>query len=109
MVSTYLYNFYTQIAPNIIILRFPFKQIGDRSGEGTNLSNNSFILFGNGDRITLRDIQNTCFLTNVDLMVLSSCETGLGGTLGNGEEILGFGNLMQNAGARAAIASVPEF
>lgn len=42
-------------------------------------------------------------------MVLSGCETGLGGTLGNGEEILGFGNLMQNAGARAAIASVPEF
>ncbi|MBD2517935.1 tetratricopeptide repeat protein [Nostoc sp. FACHB-973] len=70
------------------------------------LPKDSFILFGNGDRVTLRDIQNTWFLTNVDLMVLSGCETGLGGTLGNGEEILGFGYLMQNAGARAAVASL---
>ncbi|MDZ8032695.1 CHAT domain-containing protein [Nostoc sp. DedSLP04] len=70
------------------------------------LPEDSFILFGNGDRVTLRDIQDKWFLTNVDLMVLSGCETGLGGTLGNGEEILGFGYLMQNAGARAAIASL---
>jgi CHAT domain-containing protein len=39
-------------------------------------------------------------------VVLSACETGLGGKLGNGEEILGFGYLMQQAGARAAIASL---
>ena len=70
------------------------------------LPEDSFILFSNGDRVTLRDIQDNWFLTNVDLMVLSGCETGLGGTLGNGEEILGFGYLMQNAGARAAIASL---
>lgn len=65
----------------------------------------SFILFGNGDRITLRDIQ-TWSLKNVDLVVLSACETGLGGKLGNGEEILGLGYQMQQAGARAAIASL---
>jgi CHAT domain-containing protein len=65
----------------------------------------SFILFGNGDRITLRDIQNWS-LKNVDLVVLSACETGLGGKLGNGEEILGLGYQMQRAGARAAIASL---
>jgi CHAT domain-containing protein len=65
----------------------------------------SFILFGNGERITLRDIQ-TWSLKNVDLVVLSACETGLGGKLGNGEEILGLGYQMQQAGARAAIASL---
>ncbi|MBD1879937.1 tetratricopeptide repeat protein [Coleofasciculus sp. FACHB-T130] len=65
----------------------------------------SFILFGNGDRITLRDIQKWS-LKNVDLVVLSACETGLGGKLGNGEEILGLGYQMQRAGARAAIASL---
>lgn len=43
----------------------------------------------------------------MDLFVLSACETGLGGAeLGNGEEILGFGYLMQEAGAEAAIASL---
>lgn len=65
----------------------------------------SFILFGNGERITLRDIQKWS-LKNVDLVVLSGCETGLGGKLGNGEEILGLGYQMQRAGARAAIASL---
>ncbi|HEY9600014.1 MAG TPA: CHAT domain-containing protein, partial [Allocoleopsis sp.] len=65
----------------------------------------SFILFGNGERITLRDIQKWS-LKNVDLVVLSACETGLGGKLGNGEEILGLGYQMQQAGARAAIASL---
>jgi len=65
----------------------------------------SFILFGNGDRISLADMQNWS-LKNVDLVVLSACETGLGGKLGNGEEILGLGYQMQRAGARAAIASL---
>jgi len=65
----------------------------------------SFILFGNGDRINLRDVA-TWSLPHVDLVVLSACETGLGGKLGNGEEILGFGYQMQQTGARAAIASL---
>ncbi len=65
----------------------------------------SFILFGNGDRATLTDIA-TWSLPRVDLVVLSACETGLGGNLGNGEEILGFGYQMQKTGARSAIASL---
>ncbi|MGJ3251917.1 MAG: tetratricopeptide repeat protein [Elainellaceae cyanobacterium] len=64
----------------------------------------SFILFGNGDRPTLADIRDWS-LQNVDLVVLSACETGLGG-FGNGEEILGLGYQFQRAGARAAIASL---
>ncbi|MBD2195275.1 MULTISPECIES: CHAT domain-containing protein [Calothrix] len=65
----------------------------------------SFILFGNGDRIHLQDVANWS-LPNVDLVVLSACETGLGGKLGNGEEILGFAYQMQKTGARATIASL---
>jgi CHAT domain-containing protein len=65
----------------------------------------SFILFGNGDRVNFRNVA-TWSLPNVDLVVLSACETGLGGKLGNGEEILGFGYQMQQTGARAAIASL---
>ncbi len=36
-------------------------------------------------------------------MVLSACETGIGGKLGNGEEILGLGYQFQNRGAKATI------
>jgi CHAT domain-containing protein/Tfp pilus assembly protein PilF len=69
----------------------------------------SFILFGNGDTLTLQEIKEEWDgrFNSIDLIVLSACETGVGGpALGNGEEILGFGYLMQEAGAAAAIASL---
>ncbi|NEO25994.1 MAG: tetratricopeptide repeat protein [Kamptonema sp. SIO4C4] len=66
----------------------------------------SFILLGDGSRISLRDVEEDWQFNNIDLIVLSACQTGLGDNLGNGEEILGFGYLMQKAGARAAIASL---
>ena len=65
----------------------------------------SFILFGNGDKATLEEI-GSWTLNNVDLVVLSACETGLGGKFGNGEEILGLGYQFQNRGVRATIASL---
>lgn len=71
----------------------------------TGAPEDSFILFGNGDRVTLRDVE-TWSLPNVDLMVLSACQTASGGQLGNGEEILGFGYQMQLTGAKATVASL---
>ena len=65
----------------------------------------SFILFGDGTPVSITDVRNWN-LNNVDLVVLSACETGLGGNLGTGAEILGLGYQMQRAGAKAAIASL---
>ncbi len=65
----------------------------------------SFVVFGDGNRASLREV-STWSLRNVDLVILSACETGLGGQLGNGSEIMGFGYQMEYAGARAAIASL---
>ena len=62
----------------------------------------SFILFGNGDTLTLRDVEDWT-LNGIDLVVLSACETGVGG-LGNGEEILGLG--YQFRGAKAVMSSL---
>ena len=63
-----------------------------------------------GDRLTLQELNTPEWrgrFNNVELVVLSACETGVGGDrLGNGAEILGFGYLMQEAGAEAAIASL---
>ncbi len=64
----------------------------------------SFLIFGNGDRILLSEMKDLP-MSNVDLIVLSACQTGVG-KLGNGIEILGFGYQVQRAGAKAAIASL---
>ncbi|OKH32370.1 hypothetical protein NIES2119_26405 [[Phormidium ambiguum] IAM M-71] len=71
----------------------------------TGKPEDSFIVLGDGNLFTIRDIQRLS-LPNVELVVLSACQTGIGGKLGNGEEILGFGYQMQQTGAKAAIASL---
>ena len=65
----------------------------------------SFILLNNQEYITLREIKNWK-LPNVGLVVLSACQTALGGQLGSGIEIIGFGYQLQQAQARASIATL---
>ena len=65
---------------------------------------NSFIIFGNGDKIRLNEITDWQ-IPNIDLIVMSACQTGVG-KLGDGVEILGFGYQVQKAGAKQAIASL---
>jgi len=60
---------------------------------------------GNGDRLNLRELREWK-LPNTQLIVLSACQTAIGGVVGNGEELLGFGYQIQRTGARAAIASL---
>jgi CHAT domain-containing protein/uncharacterized protein HemY len=68
---------------------------------------NSFILMGDGNQINLKEIEEWK-LPDVTLVVLSACQTALGGDLGNGLEILGFGYQLQRTGVRASIASLWE-
>ncbi len=70
----------------------------------TGTPDNSFIIFGNGDKIRLNEITDWQ-IPNIDLIVLSACQTGVG-KLGDGIEILGFGYQIQKAGAKNAIASL---
>jgi CHAT domain-containing protein/uncharacterized protein HemY len=66
----------------------------------------SIILLGDGTTLNLREIEQQWKLPNVSLVVLSACETAIGGKLGNGIEILGFGYQMQRIGSRASISSL---
>ena len=70
----------------------------------TGAPENSFIIFGNGDKIRLNEITDWQ-IPNIDLIVLSACQTGVG-KLGDGVEILGFGYQIQIGGAKNAIASL---
>ncbi|MGD1809477.1 CHAT domain-containing protein [Dapis sp. BLCC M126] len=65
----------------------------------------SFILFGDGSRLTLREITNLS-LPNINLAVLSACRTGMGSILQDGSEILGLGYQMQRAGVKASVATL---
>ncbi|MCE2995932.1 MAG: CHAT domain-containing protein, partial [Flammeovirgaceae bacterium] len=67
----------------------------------------SFILPGDRKISTISDIGNWT-LTNVSLVVLSACETAIGGQGGKGKgiEIFGLGYQIHNAGASAAIATL---
>jgi CHAT domain-containing protein/tetratricopeptide (TPR) repeat protein len=62
------------------------------------------LLLGDGTIMKLSEIRRMGKLfDNVKLLVLSACQTGVGG---NGEEIDGFGELAQQSGARSVIASL---
>ncbi|WOD39768.1 CHAT domain-containing protein [Nodosilinea sp. E11] len=63
----------------------------------------SFLLFGNGDRRSFNDLRQWP-LSQVDLLVLSACETGIRDTLDDGQAVITFSNLMHNAGAAAVVA-----
>ena len=65
----------------------------------------SFILFGDGSRLTLAEITNLS-LPNINLAVLSACRTGIGSLLKDGSEILGLGYQMQRAGVKASLATL---
>ncbi|PZO42183.1 MAG: hypothetical protein DCF19_08035 [Pseudanabaena frigida] len=70
----------------------------------SGVPDNSFIIFGNGDKIRLNEISDWQ-IPNIDLIILSACQTGTG-KLGDGVEVLGFGYQIQKAGAKNAIASL---
>jgi CHAT domain-containing protein/tetratricopeptide (TPR) repeat protein len=68
----------------------------------------SFLLLGDGDRLTLSRIrQENLDFTHVDLVTLSACDTGVGGgRTAQGEEVEGLGALVQKQGAKGVIATL---
>ena len=68
----------------------------------------SFLLLGDGDRLTLsRMREEKLDFSHVDLVTLSACETGVGGgRTAQGEEVEGLGALVQKQGAKGVIATL---
>ncbi|HEY7378959.1 MAG TPA: CHAT domain-containing protein [Steroidobacteraceae bacterium] len=66
----------------------------------------SFLLLGDGERLTLDAIGHMDF-EGVELLTLSACETGLGGAVtDDGREIEGLSAIAQRRGARRVVASL---
>lgn len=66
----------------------------------------SYLVMGNGDKLTIPQIQTLQDLSDVHLVVLSACETALGGADQDGVEISGISSYFLSAGAKAVIASL---
>jgi CHAT domain-containing protein len=74
-----------------------------RPGDGLK----SFLLLGDGRRLTLETLNNTSDLfKGVELLTLSACETGIGEESERGAEIEGFGVMAQKQGAKAVLATL---
>ncbi len=66
----------------------------------------SYLVSGKGDKLTIAQIKTLQDLSNVHLVVLSACETALGGPNQDGIEISGISYYFLNAGAKAVMASL---
>lgn len=83
-------------APGIVHIASHFSlQPGD--------TDNSFLLLGDGNHLSLSDISLDFEFDGVDLLTLSACSTGLGG---DGSEVDSFGALAQDLGADAVVATL---
>ena len=70
-------------------------------------ANASFLLLGNGDKLFIKELKNLIDdLNQVHLVVLSACQTALGGLGDDGVEISGISYYFLNGGAKAVIASL---
>jgi CHAT domain-containing protein len=69
---------------------------------------NSFLLLGDGNRLTLSQIRDKLNFNGVELLTLSACETALGSEAdpGHGVEVEGLGAIAQQAGASAVLATL---
>ena len=68
----------------------------------------SFLLLGDGNRLSLGQIKTRLNFNSVELLTLSACETALGddGVEHHGIEVEGLGAIAQQAGAKAVLATL---
>jgi len=87
---------------------YPLLHIASHFVFRPGIESNSFLLLGDGEHLTLNRIKaDHLDFSHLDLITLSACETGLGGGHNaRGQEIEGFGTLVQKQGAKGVIATL---
>jgi CHAT domain-containing protein len=67
---------------------------------------NSYLLLGDGSRLTVADIKDELDLGGLDLLTLSACNTAAGIASGEGAEVESMGNVILSLGAKAVLATL---
>jgi CHAT domain-containing protein/tetratricopeptide (TPR) repeat protein len=70
-----------------------------------NQKNGSYLVLGNGEKMPIADIRTLDF-SNIELVILSACETALGSPDQEGVEIPGLSSFFLSKGASAVMASL---
>ncbi len=87
---------------------YPIIHIASHFAFSPGSVDNSFLLLGDGSRLSLGQIKTQLNFSGVELLTLSACETALGdaGAEHHGVEVESLGALAQQAGAKAVLASL---
>ena len=86
---------------------FPVVHLASHFRFGGGTDTDSYLLIGGGEKLTLTEFKGVQYpLKHVDLLTLSACETGVGGTGQDGREVEGLGALAQRRGAKAVLATL---
>ena len=87
--------------------KFPVLHIASHFKFAAGTEADSFLLMGDGSKLSLQDVRRRYRFAGVDLLTLSACETAFGGGEdANGREVEGFATLAQSRGARAVLATL---
>lgn len=87
--------------------RYPVVHIASHFQFQPGNETDSFLLLGDGKRLSLAEIKTSVNLFGgVELLTLSACNTATGGAGADGKEVEGFGVLAQRQGAKAIVASL---
>jgi CHAT domain-containing protein len=87
---------------------FPIIHIASHFQFTPGSMDDSFLMLGDGNRLTLGQIKTKLNFSRVELLTLSACETAVGddSTSHHGVEVEGLGAIAQQAGAKAVLASL---
>jgi CHAT domain-containing protein len=99
--------FTEQTLQNGLAQKYPVLHIASHFKFAAGTEADSFLLLGDGNKLSLQDVRRKYRFAGVDLLTLSACETAFGGGEdANGREVDGFATLAQLRGAKAVLATL---
>lgn len=96
---------FTEVALQKAAARKPVLHIASHFRFVPGTDTDSFLLLGDGSKLTLAQVKGGSYFQESELLTLSACETAMGSS-GKGAEIEGFGALAMGQGAKAVIATL---
>jgi CHAT domain-containing protein/tetratricopeptide (TPR) repeat protein len=86
--------------------RYPVVHIASHFALGSEIPDESFLLLGDGSRLSLKSIRDDFRFDGVELVTLSACNTALDNVNGYGQEFEGLAAILRQQGAASVLATL---